>query len=196
MSRPDTELRGPDGALSRGTSTRSTEMGIRVVASIVVALVLLGMTSMASQGQPDQETPKAKLAPPRDEIDKILEESKQNKTRAIDDIKKKVNEISKKHDDLLYELINARAKLRRAVQGLQELDPDQEIVPDKTEKYEDNSATAKKRHVLRPRPRPKDAREKAEILQRLEAEASLVSELHSELEYMIKYVTDYDNVKK
>ena len=39
-----------------------------------------------------------------------------------------------------------------------------------------------------PRPRPKDARERAEILSKLEAEAALVSELHSELESLIKDV--------
>src|SRR4051794_40104951 len=98
-------------------------MRVRLVTLIGAAVVLLGLTSMASQGQPDQETSKAKLAPPRDDVDKILEEAHQNKTKSIVDMKSKIAEISKRHDELLYELVNARAKLKRAVQGLQELEP-------------------------------------------------------------------------
>jgi hypothetical protein len=160
-------------------------MRIRIAISGVLALATLGWASTASLGQPPREAaPKAERA--RDDVDKILEEAKENKDAALGHMGDKVKELAKKQDDLLYELINARAKLKRAVNGLQQLESGRGVDRDAADRREDGSAVQGKKQVIRPRPRPKDAREKAEILGRLEAEAALVSELRSELESLIK----------
>jgi len=136
-------------------------------------------------GQPDREAaPKAERA--RDDVDKILEEAKENKDAALEHMEVKVKELVKKQDDLLQELINARAKLKRAVNGLQQLESGRKVDRAGTDRREDGSTIQGKKQVVRPLPRPKNARERAEILGRLEAEAALVSDLHSELESLIK----------
>ena len=101
-------------------------MRIRFTGCVALALVLLAPHLTTSHPVSAQEPLRTKVDVPRDDIDKILlEEAKQDKRRAIGQLKEKIKELDRKHDDLIYELINLRTKLKRAVDGLGELDPGQ-----------------------------------------------------------------------
>jgi hypothetical protein len=167
----------------------------RIAIANVLALASLGWAATVSLAQPAREaTPKAERA--RDDVDKILDEAKENKDVALEHMKAKVEELAKKQDDLLYELINARAKLKRAADGVRQIESGRSGDRPSPERRVEGPTVQGKKPAIRPRPRPKDARERAEILGRLEAEAALVSELHSELISLIKDVENSHPAEK
>lgn len=162
-------------------------MGIRLAACATLALALLAVASTTSLPSPAQEAPRAKIDLPRDDIDKILlEEAKRDKGRAIGQLKEKIRELDREHDHLVYELINLRTKLKRAVGGLAELDPGR--APDGRRVRADGGGTAQrsKDDHLRPMPSPKTARERDEALKKFEDQAALAAELGAEASYMVK----------
>jgi len=166
-------------------------MGIRLTAYVTLALALLAPALMTSHSLPAQESPRAKIDLPRDDIDKILlEEAKRDKHRAIGHLKEKIQELGRKHDDLVYELINLRTKLKRAVGGLAGLAPGP--VPGARRGRADEVGTAQrsKDGRLRPMPSPKTARERDEVLKKFEDQAALAAELGAESSHIINHLRE------
>jgi hypothetical protein len=163
-------------------------MRIRVTACLTLALVLLAPYSTTSHPQSlyAQAPLRTKVDVPRDDIDKILlEEAKQDKPRAIGQLKEKIKELDRKHDDLVYELINLRTKLKRAVDGLGELDPGQASDTRRVRSDEGAATQRSKDNHIRPVPSPKTARERDEALKKFEDQAALAAKLEAESSYMV-----------
>jgi TolA-binding protein len=164
-------------------------MGIRIAVCLTLALALLGLTATTSPPLSAQETSRTKIDVPRDDLDKILlEEAKRDRGRAIDHLKEKIRELEKEHDDLVYQLINLRTKLKRAVDGLAELDPVRGADTDRAGSAEEGTTQPSKENVLRPRPSPTTPRERDELLKKYADQAALAARLDAESTYMIKYL--------
>jgi hypothetical protein len=166
-------------------------MGIRLAGCATLALALLALAVTSSHRLPAQEAPRTKIDLPRDDVDKIvLEEAKRDKGRAIVHLKEKIQELDRQHDQLVYELINLRAKLKRAVGGLAELDPGQ--VPEARRVRADVGGTAQrsKDAPLRPMPSPRTARERDEALKKYEDQAALAAELGGESSQIVKHLRE------
>jgi hypothetical protein len=166
-------------------------MGIRLAVCIALALAVLTLAATTSRPLPAQETPRAKIDLPRDEIDKIvLEEAKRDKGSALAHLKEKIRELDREHDHLVYELINLRAKLKRAAGGLAGLDPGR--APDARRARADAGGTAprSKGDHFRPMPSPKTARERDEVLKKFEDQATLAAELGAESSHIIQHLRE------
>lgn len=166
-------------------------MGIRLAACATLALALLALALTTSHRLPAQEAPRAKVDLPRDDVDKILlEEARRDKGRAIGHLKEKIRELDREHEDLVYELINLRARLRRAIGGLAELDPSQAPEAHRIRADAGGTAQRSKDEHLRPMPSPKTARERDEALKKFEDQAALAAELGAEASYMVKHLRE------
>ena len=120
----------------------------------------------------------------------MLDEAKQDKRSAIGHLKEKIKELDRKHDDLVYELINLRTKLKRAVDGMAKLDPGQASDTGRVRSDEGDTTQRSKDVHLRPMPSPKTARERDEVLKKFEDQASLAAELGAESTHMIKHLRE------
>lgn len=166
-------------------------MGIRLAACAALALALLALAAITSHPLPAQEGPRSKIDLPRDEIDKILlEEAKRDRGRAIGHLKETIRQLDRQHDHLVYELINLRRKLKRAVGGLADLDPGP--APEAARGRGDAGGVARgsKDGPLRPMSIPKTARERDEALKKYEDQAALAAELGAEASQMVKHLRE------
>jgi hypothetical protein len=170
-------------------------MKIRVVVSLASALILFVLASTTPPGLAAQETSKAPGSATGDEVDRILEGKGRNDQQFIEQINSIVNKLSSENEKIIHELIDVRAKLRKAVEGMQKLDPARRPKAYALEPNETGTMLHPKAHVLRSVPRPKDSRERETILRKLEAERAAVHDQYEELSYMIQYIKNINTNK-
>jgi hypothetical protein len=163
-------------------------MKIRI-AALTMALSLLVLASRTSLPLSAQEPARTKIDVPRDEVDKILLEAKEDKEGATGRLKEKIKELDKQHDDLVYGLINLRMRLKRTVDGLAELEAGRKSDAKRAGSDADASTQQSKQEVFRPVPAPKTPRERDEILKKYADQAALASKLDAEASYIMKSLT-------